>query len=188
MEFLNGRAKSLMNCFQERRVEPVRSLIAELERGLEIINDLDVDIFRAAEYGSSSIGAHFRHNLDFVNAFLKGIADGGIDYNDRSRDAIIETRPAYAAKQIQHAVRRLEMLPPEALERIVTVRSEINEDAWYVSSVAREIEFLHSHTVHHHALIERLMPRSGLIARGPFGVAPSTLRYRAGIGNVTVTR
>jgi hypothetical protein len=74
-------------------------------------------------------------------------------------------------------MRRLERLEPETFDRIVMVRSEINEDFWYASSVAREIEFLHSHTVHHYAVIARLMPDS--VKLNKFGVAPSTLRFRA---------
>jgi hypothetical protein len=157
--------------------DTLRSLIAELERGIEIIRGLEAEMFRATENGNGSIGAHFRHNLDFVNSFLNGIAERRIDYNDRTRDTLVETRPAYAMEQMQFAMRRLERLEPETFDRIVMVRSEINEDFWYASSVAREIEFLHSHTVHHYAVIARLMPDS--VKLNKFGVAPSTLRFRA---------
>jgi hypothetical protein len=115
-----------------------------------------------------------------VNSFLNGIAERRIDYNDRTRDTMVETRPSYAAEQMRFAMRRLERLKPEMFDRIVMVRSEINEDAWHASSVAREIEFLHSHTVHHYAVIARLMP--GPVSLSNFGVAPSTLRFRAAAG------
>jgi hypothetical protein len=158
-------------------MDTLRSLIAELERGVAIIRGIDVETFRATENGGGSIGAHFRHNLDFVNSFLNGIAERRIDYNARARDAMVETRPSYAVEQMQFAVRRLDSLEPEIFDRIVMVRSEINENFWHASSIAREIEFLHSHTVHHYALIARLMP--SLPVSGTFGVAPSTLRFRA---------
>ena len=178
-----------MHCVQETKIESLRSLIAELERGVEIIRDLEVAVFRAKENGNGSIGAHFRHNLDFINAFLKGIGDGRIDYNDRPRDTLIETRPSYAVERMHFAMRRLERLKPEMLDRIVMVRSEIDEDAWHVSSIARELEFLHSHTVHHYAVVARLMPASERVALSTLGVAPSTLRYQAaGIGNAFVTQ
>jgi hypothetical protein len=157
--------------------DTLRSLIAELERGVAIIRGLDVATFRATENGNGAIGAHFRHNLDFVNSFLNGIAERRIDYNDRTRDTLVETRPAYAVAQMQFAMQRLAGLESEIFERIVMVRSEINEDLWHVSSIAREIEFLHSHTVHHYAVIARLMPES--VNLNTFGVAPSTLRFRA---------
>ncbi len=160
-------------------MDTLRSLIAELERGIAIIRGLDVETFSATETGNGSIGAHFRHNLDFLNSFLNGLAERRIDYNDRTRDTMVETRPAYAVEQIEFAMRRLDSLEPEIFDRIVMVRSEINEDLWHVSSVAREIEFLHSHTVHHYALIARLMP--SLPVSNTFGVAPSTLRFRAAV-------
>jgi hypothetical protein len=157
--------------------DTLRSLIAELERGVAIIRGLDVERFRATQDGNGSIGAHLRHNLDFVNSFLNGIAERRIDYNDRTRDISVETRPAYAVEQTKIAMRRLDSLEPEVFDRVVMVRSEINDDHWHVSSVAREIEFLHSHTVHHYAVIARSMP--GSVNVNTFGVAPSTLRFRA---------
>jgi hypothetical protein len=158
-------------------MDTLRSLLVELERGVAIIRNLEVETFQATETGNGSIGAHFRHNLDFVNSFLNGLAERRIDYNARARDTSVETRPAYAVEQMQFAMRRLDSLEPEIFDRIVMVRSEINVDVWSVSSVAREIEFLHSHTVHHYALIARLLP--SLADLTTFGVAPSTLRYRA---------
>ena len=160
-------------------MDTLQSLIAELEHGIAIIRRLEAVTFRATENGSGSIGAHFRHNLDFVNSFLNGIAERRIDYNDRTRDTLVETRPAYAVEQMEFAIRRLESLKPEMFDRIVMVRSEINEDLWHASSVAREIEFLHSHTVHHYAVIARLMPYVADDGFRTFGVAPSTIRFRA---------
>lgn len=144
-----------------------------------MIRSIDVDIFRATENGNGSIGAHFRHNLDFVNSFLNGITERRIDYNNRPRNAMVETQPTYAIEQIRFAIGRLKNLEPEMFDRIIMVRSEINEDMWNASSIAREIEFLHSHTVHHYALIARLIPDSVMDPLNTFGVAPSTLRFRA---------
>ena len=168
-----------MSFVQGTEIDTVQSLVAELERGVAIIQGLDVETFRSMEIGNGSIGAHFRHNLDFVNSFLNGIAERRIDYNDRTRDTMVETRPSYAVEQMQFAMRRLERLKPETLDRIVMVRSEINEGVWHASSIAREIEFLHSHTVHHYAVIAPLMPSLERDGLSTFGVAPSTIRFRA---------
>ncbi|MEO8041899.1 MAG: hypothetical protein ABI646_04725 [Acidobacteriota bacterium] len=169
-----------MNFVQGMRIDTLESLIAELERGIAIIRDLGVETFRATKKGNGSIGAHFRHNLDFVNSFLNGIAERRIDYNDRGRDTTVETRPAHAVEQMQFAMRRLKGVQPDIFDRIVMVRSEINEDVWHASSVAREIEFLHSHTVHHYALVSKLMAEAGRATGEEFGVAPSTLKFRSG--------
>jgi hypothetical protein len=68
------------------------------------------------------------------------------------------------------------------------VRSEVDEDLWHTSSISREIEFLHSHTVHHYALVARRMTDAGYFTDATFGVAPSTLRFRqASASSVSVS-
>jgi hypothetical protein len=73
----------------------------------------------------------------------------------------------------------LRNLSPELLGRKALVRSEIDAAFWIESSAARELEFLHSHTVHHHALIAEKLSSSGVKLPDDFGVAPSTLKFWA---------
>lgn len=158
-----------------------RKLLEEIERGVEIIRRLDDAGYARSADGSASIGAHIRHNLDFISALLNGVAGRRIDYNARSRNPRVETDREYAAEQLEFASRRLETLDGDRLERRVMVRSEIDEDVWHTSSLSRELEFLHSHTVHHYALIARLIGAIGHEVAVEFGVAPSTLRFRASL-------
>jgi hypothetical protein len=162
----------------EKDTSPLQSLVVELERGIGIIRDIDDATFARTEDGNGSVGAHFRHNLDFVNALLNGICERNIDYGDRARDPLVETQREYAEERILSAVRQLQNLKTEKLQQIVMVRSEINPDVWHPSSVAREVEFVHSHTIHHYALIARLIAAAGEGVGMDFGVAPSTLRFR----------
>jgi hypothetical protein len=136
-----------------------------------IIRGLSVATFKL-------VGAQFRHNLDFVNALLNGVAERRIDYNARRRDPSVETVPAYAVEQMLFAIRRLEGFRPDVLKGLVLVRSEVNEGRWHTSSISRELEFLHSHTVHHHALIAKILSSAGHFIGEDVGVAPSTLRFR----------
>jgi hypothetical protein len=154
----------------------VRDVSAELRRGVAIIRDLT-----AANY--KLVGPQFRHNLDFVNALLNGIAERRVDYNARQRDPNIETIQAYAVEQILFAVRRLEDFQDDVLHCLISVRSELYEDRWHTSSVSRELEFLHSHTVHHHALIAKMLSSAGHFVGTDIGVAPSTLRFRQSVVN-----
>jgi hypothetical protein len=167
---------------KEKKSTVLKSLIDELERGVAIIRDIDDETFTMTEHGNGSVGAHIRHNLDFVNALLEGLTEKNIDYNLRSRDRCVETNRWYAEEQTLSAIARLERLNPCTLQRIVMVRSEVDPDDWFPSSVSREIEFLHSHTVHHYALIARLIAEAGQFVSEDLGVAPSTLRYRAESG------
>ena len=50
--------------------------------------------------------------------------------------------------------------------------------AWMPSSVARELQAVRSHTIHHFALIAMTLRAWGIEVDSTFGVAPSTLRYR----------
>ena len=45
------------------------------------------------------------------------------------------------------------------------------------TSVARELVFLASHTIHHMAIIGMLAEQAGVKVSADFGVHPSTLRY-----------
>ena len=163
------------------RNSAIGSLIDELERACEIVNRLDDDAYALGWSGESSIGAHIRHNLEFVNELLNGIAERRVDYNARRRDIRVEIDRAYAIEQISFAGSRLRSLTVGILASLVMVRSEIDEDVWHTSSVSREIEFLHSHTVHHYALVARRMADLGMQTDPTLGVAPSTLRFRAAV-------
>ena len=140
----------------------------------------DVD-YATRRNGESSIGAHIRHNLDFITALLCGVAGGRIDYNVRQRDPRIESDRVYAIEQMMSACERLRNLTSWRLASPVIVRSEVNERVWHTSSVSREIEFLHSHTVHHYALVKWLLNEASESVGASFGVSPSTLRFRSGV-------
>ena len=155
----------------------LRSVIEEFERGRQLIGRLDDLTYRKSANGTGSVGGHFRHNLDFVDSFLNGIAEGRIDYSSRERDTRVEVDRGFAAEKLDHATRRLSVLSDEILERLVDVRSEVDPTTWLRSSVARELEFLNSHTVHHHALIAEKLAGFGIAATENFGFAPSTLDY-----------
>lgn len=155
----------------------IESLVRELACAAKMIENLDDFTFTSARNGASGISAHFRHNLDFVNGFLNGIEAGKIDYNRRERDTRVEQNRQYAAKSFRFAIRRLQNLPPEITEKKVSVRSEIEENLWHESSASRELEFLHSHTVHHHALVAERLESFGINVSADFGVAPSTLKF-----------
>ena len=179
MNPLTGATVNLVNAIDGNDV--VTSLIRELERACEIADILDDNSYGRTSEDESSIGAHIRHNLEFVNELLNGIAERRVDYSARRRDVRIELDRLYAIEQITFACERLENLTVGVMASLVMVRSEVDCDVWHTSSVSREIEFLHSHTVHHYALIAGRITDAGFVADAPFGVAPSTLRYRESI-------
>ena len=154
-----------------------KAVINELSRGARLIEQIEDSVYCRKANGTGSIGGHFRHNLDFAYSFLNGIRSGKIDYNRRERDVRTEEDRFYAIERFVLTIGRLSGLEPDFLRRKVWVRSEIDAQIRHESSGARELEFLHSHTVHHHALIAEKLAFFGAKVTCNFGVAPSTLKF-----------
>lgn len=153
-----------------------KRLLEETEKSIEVISRLDDISFRSSNNGSS-IGQQFRHNLDFLNTFLKGVPLGRIDYTRREREARVERERRYAIAQFDRALSTLSGLSSTEIGSLVSVRSEIDPEMWLQSTVVREMEFVLSHTVHHHALIAEKLSRFGVVFEINLGVAPSTTNY-----------
>lgn len=153
------------------------SLIAEIRRGIVLIEQLDDSNYAAKPNGNAGVGEHFRHNLDFANSLFKGIESGRVDYSGRERDVRVETDRNHATDCFEDLIDSLDRLESKEFDLKLSVRSEVDEELWLESSLARELEFLHSHTVHHYALIAAKLSLLGIPAPEGFGVAPSTLKY-----------
>lgn len=163
---------------ENERQSLVGQCVRIFRQGIDLIESLPDELFAGGkESGKSSVGAHFRHNLDFVTNFLAGIESGKLDYHSRERNPRVETDRVYAASRIREAVARLENLTSENLSANLLVRSETVENLWCRSTALRELEFLQSHTVHHYALIEMKLAARGFFVPKCFGVAPSTLEF-----------
>ena len=156
-------------------------LAAELERGSRLIALINDAAYRQTSENTGTVGAHFRHNLDIVNRLLAGIKSGRLNYGKRERDVRIEIDRSYAIKCYAEVVRRIRSLSVSSLADVMSVRSEVDAALRLTSSVGREVEYVHSHTVHHHALIAEKLAAAEIDLDKNFGVAPSTLEYRAGI-------
>jgi hypothetical protein len=156
----------------------ITALSSELEKGITAIRQTDEVTYRRTGNGSGSVGDQFRHILDFITCLLRGVEQGRIDYSNRPRDTRIATDREYAALQASTIQRELEAMEPGALASSLSVRSEINTDVWLPACFAREVEFVHSHTVHHLALIAEKLAGYGVRVDGALGVSPSTAEYR----------
>jgi hypothetical protein len=154
------------------------ALVDELRRGMGLIIRIGDAQFTAKSEDSGSVGGHFRHNLNFVEAVLNGVKLGRIDYAKRVRDQRIETDRDHAVMRFNEAIERLMHLTASDAASEVSVVSEVNSGIAYRSIVGRELEFAHSHTVHHHALIAEKLRAMGVRVDADFGVAPSTVRFR----------
>ena len=161
----------------KRHLVLLKRLAEEVARGIALVDFLTDEQFTSSRNGIGSIGAHVRHNYDFANNFLKGLENAKVDYCNRERDLRIEEDRQYAKERLLFLASSFDSLDEQVLERELLVCSEVDDSNWYRSSGARELEFVHSHTVHHYALIAEKLRNMGVELDSDFGVAPSTLKY-----------
>lgn len=151
---------------------------ALLRSGADVARGLDAKRFAGASALSpgGSIGRHLRHVAEFYEAFLEGAAHGRVDYGRRRRDAAVEVSPDRAARRLEEIADRIEAIDPYAAGRPIEVSAE-GDGRWASSTLARELDVLTSHTVHHYALVAVFLRAVGVEPPAGFGVAPSTLRH-----------
>jgi len=149
-----------------------------LQQGSRLLALVDPQQYRAVSRCGFSIGAQFRHLLDHYRCFLAGWPEGVVDYARRARDPRLETRPDTARLVHDEVIRGLTALPEADGPVGVRCDEEVRLGSIAPSSLYRELDFLLSHTVHHHALIAVLCAEMAIPLGPGFGVAPATLRFR----------
>ena len=166
---------------EEKRL--VAGCVGALEQGLALLERLDDRLYH--DTGGlpvqSGVGSHFRHCLDFYHAFLQGVEKGRVNYNRRGRDTLVERDRACAAAKIEITIEglcALARLPGDTRLQVGPEDSDPDlTDAWCGSTLARELQFLFNHTLHHFALVALVLRLRGFEPGEEFGVAPSTLAY-----------
>lgn len=161
----------------------VGGCVRALERGLALLGCLDDRLYAdtAGLPVQSGVGSHLRHCLDFYQSFVRGVRTGRVDYNRRERDTLVERDRACAAAKIEILIEELRALADIPGDTPLLISPEdcdaLGADAWCASTLARELQFLLSHTVHHYALVALILRLQGFEPGEEFGVAPSTLAY-----------
>lgn len=126
----------------------------------------------------ASPGAHLRHVIDYFDRLFTGIDARSIDYTARQRCLEVEHVRVAALRDLDRCIESLEKLEERDERCAVEVRSD--EDEPFVgSTLARELRFVASHTVHHLALIRLTLASRGIATSPEVGVSPSTLAHRA---------
>lgn len=157
-----------------------RDLLHVVRQGIEAIESLPGDVYGngGAPLGTGGIGAHMRHCLDFFDRLIDGVEEGAIDYDRRERDERVEVDRDYAVARMERVLKRIAALEKVDGTQRVSVRADADPDeAPLESTVARELKFVMSHTIHHYAIMAMYMRQAGCAVAPEFGVAPSTLRY-----------
>ena len=126
---------------------------------------------------SGSIGAHVRHVLDHVAAFVGTAGQQVLSYDHRERGTAVEVDGSAALRAIMRLKGLLDDVHEDRLENVVTVSAVLERGAAPVlmrSTRRRELAFVISHTIHHQALIAVLLAAAGGSVPAAFGLAPST--------------
>ena len=160
---------------------PPSALWRLLDQLESLVSDVMPDVYcaRFAPEVSGSIGEHVRHCLDHVSALLAADSARPLSYDRRQRGTAVETDPGEALRQILQLKIALDAWSTRSLDEPLRVTSMIaaSDDAvtgW--STLARELAFVVSHTIHHQATIGILLAIHGHAVPERFGHSPSTPR------------
>lgn len=163
-------------------LNPLAQLLSQLRSLLETIDTQQYNC-KPKSTQCGAIGGHLRHSLDHIAAWLCGINQETINYDDRQRGTDVETNPNTAVAMIDHYLAQFATINPQQLLGEVAVFTSMTSDGALVrlpSTHARELAFVFSHTVHHNAIIGTIARAQGIDLPNHFGMAPSTIAYRDG--------
>jgi uncharacterized damage-inducible protein DinB len=160
---------------------PVSALRRLLDELAALLSGMSTDVYRArvASEVSGSIGEHVRHCLDHVSVLLAVDAAVTLSYDHRHRGTAIETDSTAALQRIEQLGKALAEWPTRSMDGPVRVESRISPSGEAVvgwSTLARELAFVVSHTIHHQAIIGLLLDFQGKPVPSRFGHSPSTPR------------
>lgn len=126
-----------------------------LAQALDMLKAIDDRQFRAPQSaGAQCICSQLRHIAEQYECFLNGLDSLHIDYAAGTGDTETECSPADVTARIQCVMTRLQIHPALEFDNVIFVRAEEAEalgleDPYLMSSVARELMAISSHTVHH---------------------------------------
>lgn len=131
--------------------------------------------------GNSSIGAHIRHSLEFIQMLLLGIETGEVSYDNRKHDKQIESNPLYASMEIDTISEKLESISENIKLRLKVEYKLSNIETVIDSTLERELIYNIEHIVHHMAIIKiGLKQHFPNIELSPeFGIAQSTIVFQS---------
>jgi len=154
--------------------------IAALQNGKALLRNLSdaAYISETPSVFNSTVGSHIRHNLDHYACFLAGLDSGIIDYTARKRNSRVENDREIALAEFSRICRGLEAVTTDKTDLCLLVERDTGPSQTSTSLV-RELEFLLSHTIHHYAIVAIICRLQGIFVDDDFGIAPSTLHYRA---------
>lgn len=147
---------------------------------MHILNALSPQQYTHAIPGHSSIGAHCRHSIEFMQALQNGGDE--VNYDNRQRNLEVETSIEIAKKSLEEVVTHIgHMLDKQCIAHPVSMVEKLStayDSTPVPSTLGREIAYVVQHGVHHIFMIKTLAQMQGIELDGNLGVAPATLAYQ----------
>lgn len=165
----------------------LQAATAILSQGEQFLTALTAEHFaqKVPVAFNASIGGHYRHCLDHFISVVRSLGSDLVDYDDRERDARIESQPEFALSVTRELRQALAEVSPAQLHRAVAARCEVSYDHGNSpltnSSLGRELVYCIAHAIHHYALIAIMARLLGAQLPEHFGIAPSTVAHQKAV-------
>ncbi|MCU0418532.1 MAG: DinB family protein [Cyclobacteriaceae bacterium] len=148
-----------------------------------VVNQIsDADFVKPARsLGSSSIGQHLRHTLEFFTCLEHGLTAGVVNYDKRGHDRVIE-QDRVLAREVIDRIRVFVTTPrhDQHLQLEVAYLADSEVPVTIATNYLRELTYNIEHAVHHMAIMKIGLREVAPYIHVPldFGVAVSTLRHQ----------
>ena len=151
-----------------------------LNQIINLLNDINNELYTKNNnfLMNHTIGEHFRHIYDFYYQFFECLNLGYIDYDTRLRDNKLETDHIVMMKSFSQIKEKLSFKNNKKLN--IYYQLDNNKISNSVdSNIERELLFIHSHTLHHLAMIRGVLEsKFNFKFNNDFGFASSTLLHK----------
>lgn len=157
--------------------------VATLSEGANVLRGMDNTVYTAScsPIFMATIGAHFRHLIEHYSCFLRGVAEDRLQvcYTQRERNPRIELERDYALQTLHQVMEQLGGSELDRVSRRVWRASDQDVLDPVPTTLARELLFLQSHSIHHFAIIAAMCRMHDFAVPENFGIAISTQAFNA---------
>lgn len=154
-----------------------KSLQKTLGELMDLLNQLTDETYATpcAELSNATIGEHTRHSIELFQCLLSQYDSGKINYDQRERNVAVQT-------QTQTAIQALEAILQDCDKPNKSLELHQQYDGYSLeisTTYHRELLYTLDHCIHHQALIKVALHHTAVEIDPNFGVARSTIAYRA---------